>query len=442
MPHTIILGAGLSGLWTAYTIKRLDNSHTVTILEKEAIPGGLFNSSQHFRTWFNHGLFTFPDDNPLVRNFPDQFTSIPVIFEKSIEGILRMFPVDPAEFHELTRLSRMPVTAKELIGLYLKRLTFETPKTLEQWLRRYMPEAWIEMLRLNDYIFKLMGYESQELSPTLGKQRLDFICRMTHPGPMLRHAAMKARLLHRRRAPMEPELMKLNALLGEGTGGISRKVADIVLNQGVNILYRSNISAVLPVQNGFKVVTRDHGTISGDTLVSTIPIETLQTLITGRETERKLICRDIMLLLFRFRQKMPENLLRVIYSFNRTQIWKRAIVRMIDPVSTGLKVEITLPSGTRMNPDQAAERVLGDFTVSSGLFNRATLEEWDHLMVSDAYPCLLKDSDSQYQEISDSISVPRLFSIGRQGAYKYWSTDHCIQSAEETGTAIVRKIHS
>ncbi|MBN1355752.1 FAD-dependent oxidoreductase [bacterium] len=428
IPHIAVLGAGISGLWTARTLLKRNPALRVTILESRPEPGGLFTSSDRCGHHFNHGLFLFPPDSPLIADQPHRFHSTAVRYDKYVDGRIAQFPVDPSELKAVTGFSQVLPLSGHLIRLFGRNLVGTPCSDLDEWLRRHLPGAWSERFRIPDYVYKLMGVDPAELSPDVGPQRLEFISRMFRPRQLARHLTFKLRLMLPVKPSGSPPVMH-RVLNREGTTGFIRELAERIRTLGAGIETSNRIRGISGENGGFRIRIEDREPLDCSLVISTIPVTELARYRGNATTAGRLKWRNLTLHFFRLHGSIPEHTLRVIYSFDRDQCWKRAVLERMDDAHLAVLAEVTGENAAGEFPETQMERIRSDLTGILGAQPEDWLE-WDFLEVPYGYPCLLKGYQEDYARLTDRILPHGLYSLSRQGAHRYATSSLCVRMVE------------
>lgn len=366
----IILGAGISGLWAAHRLLSMNPNLHVTILEKNHVPGGLFNSSDRCGFHFNHGLFLFPADSPLIAMQPHRFHPVSVSYDKLIDNRLMRFPLDPSEMRAIARISQIPPLLRNRFRYHLSKVTGFAPSNLDEWLHLNLPDGWSHLFRISDYVYKLMGHESSELSEEVGKQRLEYIVRMLKPENIGRHLVRRYRIKKHKGIPPS-SLVGHQTLNREGTGGFMKEFAERIRTRNGRILTDVLIRQIETSGNGFRIHTDGDDPMNADVLISTIPVvELAHYRISALNPPDRLKWRYIGLFFFRVKHAMPEQSIRVIYSFDRSQCWKRVVMRRIDETYSAVRAEITSDDPTAPDAERLAQRIRDDCSAFLGITDR------------------------------------------------------------------------
>lgn len=425
--HIIILGAGISGLWAAYSFLKANSQLNITVLEKQDHPGGLFDSSDRCGFHFNHGLFLFPKDSPLIELMPHRFLPVVVSYDKFLSDRLIRFPVDPSEMTALMK----PKNALHFLIHQIKRFSKKSmgyvPANLEEWLHLNMPENWSTHFRIEDYIFKLMGHEASKLSQDVGIQRLEYIIRMQRSHNLIRHLIRRLHMMTHPKPPITPmSQVSHQTLNSEGTGGFIKELAKQVQSMGARIDTRVKIQQIQSNNGGYQILTQDRDPLNCDIVVSTIPVTELIPFRTDESipTDR-LKWQTLSLYFFRLKRSIPAQPIRVIYSFDRSQCWKRTVMRRIDDTYCAVRAEITTSGPTTDQRDKLMLQIRSDLSGILDVRNPEDWVEWDAIDVPYGYPCLLSGYESDFARLSPKTLGPGLYSLSRQGSHRYATSSTC-----------------
>ncbi|HPQ41665.1 MAG TPA: FAD-dependent oxidoreductase [bacterium] len=432
--HVVVLGAGISGLWAVHTLLRLNPDLEVTVLEKQAAPGGLFDSSDRCGFHFNHGLFLFPADSPLIALQPHRFSPITVSYDKVINGRMIRFPVDPLEMQAICRPARIPGFLIHMARRQVKRSGNGIPGDLNEWLRLHLPDTWSRIFRIDDYVYKLMGHEPEQLSHEVGKQRLEYIVRMLRPENLSRHMMRKIRrsLGSKPAGPPPASVVSHYTLDREGTGGFVRELADRVTAKGTRILNRVSVRRITGTDPGFRIDIDNNDPIHCDLVVSTIPLTELAAYRTDAAPPMETLkWRNIGLFFFRLRRTLPDQPIRVIYSFDRNQVWKRVVMRRIDDTSAAVRAEMCSHDPLKPRHGELMKTIRTDLSELFQVTRDTDWMDWDALDVPYGYPCLLKGYEQQVDRVMATILEPGICTLSRQGVHRYSTSSICARLVEK-----------
>ncbi|MCD4655019.1 FAD-dependent oxidoreductase [bacterium] len=433
-----VLGGGISGLWAAYTLLKSNPNLAVTVLEKKDQPGGLFNSSNRCGFHFNHGLFLFPETSPLIKMFPHRFSPVAVSYDKFVGDRLLRFPVDPSEMKAIARLQQILPFIKHMSRRTTLNMSGYKPSNLDEWLKLNLPDSWSEQFRINDYVYKLMGYESWELSRDVGIQRLEYIVRMLRPVNIARHLNRRVKMMvPRKNTGIPPTQVHHQWLNNEGTGGFIKEFAEHICTMGAHIETNVQVQQIIKNNQEFQILMEDRDPINSDLFISTIPVvEFAKYRTNGSGETKRLKWRNLALFFFKLKYSMPDDNPWVIYSFDRKQCWKRAVVRRIDDKYSAVRVEITGNQSSEDNHEQLKQNICENLT---GILQVSPEKwiEWDAIDVPYGYPCLLNEYEQDYSALEDKILVPGLYSLGRQGKHRYATSSICANMIKTDVTRII-----
>jgi protoporphyrinogen oxidase len=174
-------------------------------------------------------------------------------------------------------------------------------------------------------------------------------------------------------------------------------------------------------------------------LVSTTPLSDLYFYCTGESAPEanRLEFRNILLLFLRVTRKQLDPQMHVIYSFDRRQRWKRAVIHPLDAGGTGMTVEITLKMNENLDAKTALAEFVGDISKHREILAPEDIESSDSHVVDRGYPVLTKGYKARYDALAQRILTSRILTAGRQGRHAYISTDKCILDAQKTAKYIL-----
>jgi protoporphyrinogen oxidase len=306
--HVIIIGAGPAGLTAAYELlSQHSHQYHVTILESSRHIGGIsrtiryhghrmdlgghrfFSKSQRVNDWWNHflplqGAPTSDDlllhrQVPLSAHGPDpQQTDLVMLHRQRLSRIF---------FNQ--RFFDYPVTLTwntlQNLGL---RQTFQVGSSYLRTFTHKLPETNLENFYINrfgqklyqlffaGYTEKLWGRHPQFISPDWGKQRVKGISLTT----ILKHLTA-----HTRPQQVETSLIASFLYPKYGPGQMWEEVAKQIRILGGKIMFNSPVTKLHSHQQRLTAVTYRHQrqlhTLSGDVIISSLPLKDLITNLTG-----------------------------------------------------------------------------------------------------------------------------------------------------------------
>lgn len=428
--HTVIMGAGISGLTAAYALAQLPGE-TYEIYEKDSQVGGLCRTQQEDGFTFDavsHVLhFRSPAAERLVHaildgNIVEQTRNAWIHFRQ------QYIPY-PFQMH----LGYLPARERATCLLsYLKewrshrRDQSSAPADFEAWIRRHFGEG-IARHFMIPYNTKLWGVPPRELSA-------DWV-RPFVP-PMSPWLALTSAFLKRSHNPgynrsfCYPKRGGIQALIE----GLANRVSPVHLNQHA-----------VQIDLERKVVRFDNGqTASYDRLISTIPLRTLALQVTElpqelRQTASELRCTALLNYTYCVGRPLPHSFHWIYFPEPEYPFFRLVFQSNISPSSAPARCSIISAEVSNPTPGEENEldlRIrkmlvrLGFLTNESDIV-LASRSRFDH-----AYPVHDLSRQPRVAKLIEFFNRHDVFSIGRFGSWHYSSIDDAIVQALEVARQI------
>ena len=428
----IILGAGLSGLSCAVTLKKY--GHDVCIIEKESTVGGLARSYRFNGYTFDYGphfLFGSKVSDLIYKEFPGiKLNRIESTKEKMyFQNKYFNFPFDPKNILLNMEKTKIP----KVLGELLFQRLFNHPddyqdQNIEDWVIQAVGKEIYHYISLGQYIQKLYGLHPKEISHEWGIQKLKFLARWRGANflklvskSFFEERNVKRRIIHYPATAIDYIPNSL-AEIFQGVGG------KIFLNtEAVSI--ESKIDGI------FLNVMREGEQIpvKGDFLISTIPLSQLVGMLSpampieiGKQAEL-LKSRTLLLLYLCIKKEcvLKDQCIYFTeepYFFRRITEFKHLNEGMALQGKTSLCIETTCFEGDDIY-QKGQEEILA-ITVEQlergGYLKRGDIEDYRFQQIPFAYPVYTLSYSSALESIFDQLQVYRnILSIGRQGLFFY-----------------------
>jgi protoporphyrinogen oxidase len=443
-----ILGAGISGLFTAiYLADNAPNKCSeIVVLEKESAPGGLFSSTNYNGYTWDNGIFIFFDDSPLVQLFKDEFSLVEDHKQLAWNGKnIEEYPL-PIKMI----LSRLPLYkigsifcdyaySRIRLGLKLTRPNFH------DWLRYRLTGIILENSMLENYIVKLQGRKPMQLSERLGIERFSDIDNSTKPFNLF--------MRYFRDLTKRKTLKAANPMyyFSHGAGSFASKLAALCIAKGIKINFNAKVENICSnPQDELDILyscTERQNTLSSDFIIATNPIDNIGDIcisLLNRENfggYKSLYFKKMLLLFYIIDKSCILNRHLLLYSLDPNQPWKRLKAQSLPNDKTSLIVEATLDELPTGNPGSLIQTVTDSLTNELKLFRPEDILATDTNFIHEAYPIYDLGHEIITQNISERLEKHNIFLCGRQGAFRYFSSDKAIQSGILAAKALINKIN-
>jgi len=429
----IILGAGLSGLTCAVTLKK--QGHEVVLLEKNTAPGGLAQSFRVDGFTFDYGphyLFGKKVVQAIQKEFPAielnrlDGTKEKMFFHQKYFA----FPFDPKNILFNMDKSRMP----RIVGELLLRRLFSSAKgqqsqNLEDWIIGAVGRGIYDYISLSGYIQKLYGLAPSEISNEWGKQKLKFLAQWREADliKLVAKSFSEGRNLEKRIIHYPDD---------GGIDHLSIKLTEDFISRGGEVLLNSEAVHVNHQDTGVEVTYSRNGELKrsvADFLISTIPITRLVEILTPnlswevRQEIKSLTYRNLLLLCLCIDKEYILDDQCIYFTekpfiFRRITEFKHFDLNMAPEGKTSLCLEITC------SPAEALYHAPNEDIFKLVI---EQLERYDYLKYEDvlkyyliripfAYPVYQMSYQKILEKVLDSLrGYHNLISSGRQGLFLY-----------------------
>lgn len=422
----IVVGAGISGLSAALRCVRM--GHSVTVLEKEPIPGGL--SATFF--WRNMpidlGPRVFHMKKPQTVNFVEEMVGDSLIKkERNVRLMLDnkyfKYPLDLTEV-----LVKFPIYKTMIMGIdfVLARLVNHFSKgsydSFESWGKGNFGRS-LYSLATGDFTAKVWGMSPKLLSPRLAKQKLAPIT--------LRELIMK--LFGKETG--DRALFTQYCYPEKGIGELFEKMIMEIKKKGSKVIYNAEVKELRQKHNHIKeiqyAIGEERVTANADWIVSTMPISRLAQAIYPKLNAEILEESDVLnyramrfIFLLVKKPRVLESdwvyLLDKELHFNRITEQKNIHPKQYPGDKTVICMEICCNEGD--NTWQSSDQELFDLAMKDikrlKLITPDEIESYTTKRVEHGYPIYGLDFDNKLVRSIDKLSeFSNLISCGRQGLF-------------------------
>lgn len=442
--NTVILGAGVSGLYTAFRLAE-KGKHKVTLLEKTQSVGGMAKSLQHGEFTLDFGPHKIYSVLPGIIDEYQRVMDHKLITIKKknsifLEGKRIQFPINPIKApFQISPLS-IAKCGFGFLGASIKKLVYPKPiKTYEDYFLAGFGKPSYDLL-FRDLALKVWG-DPKTLTEELARKRV--------PVPSLITLATSAF----RNKPTLSAKYFLSPPGGSGTIGetlktkIEKMHGKILLEtQPTKITVKDNRVVSVDYTRGTKKSTIKNP----DFVVSTIHIlDTLELMHPAPPkqviTAAKALKWRGLVLVFLFFDKeraMDENWIffpERKYIFNRVSEPKLQSPHVAPKGKTYLIAEVTLDPNDPLYNDDATitARAIADLE-KTGIIKPGEVKETLVKKARRIYPVY----DLTYRENLVTVlrwfdTIENFFTIGRPGLFNYNNTDHCIDTGMKLADTIL-----
>jgi protoporphyrinogen oxidase len=409
--HTIILGAGISGLVAASVISTV-GKNSILIIDEYSKIGGNHISIDIGNYTFDIGSYIFQDDSPLLKHFPEMlpyYVKIDPSWQRlNPQGFVTKYPISikddlinagPVEWARIggsiifSRLFRCKMRNARDFARYWIGARFLKRSGLEEYMKRFygLPPDQIDL----KFAMKRMGWISEYAS--LNNPMLK-IKRKTHTGPSNQQLARPRK----------------------GFDQLYRVAVDKLARKGVRVALSANIDDIAKFEGRF-VVKTDQGSFTAERVISTLPLHaTLRACNIPLRNELQSV--SLISLFYSFKGARGFTA-AILYNFSYEGSWKRLTVysdfygRNDGREYFGVEVNADHVGGSIGH----ADRQFRDHVAANGLFDGDLILEGNHTMAN-AYPIYVDGATELAEEAVHALSAFGVESIGRQGRFDYQPT--------------------
>ena len=450
---TAVLGAGITGLSTAY--KLAEKGKHVVVLEREPLMGGLAGNVERKGAIFDYGPHTFFLDDAMKEEFYRIIDSKEVnVFRTNAKikfgNKYYHYPLDAIDI----LIKSNPIVIFKCLSDYITakvkmKTSHSVDDSAESWIINRFGET-LYRIYFEKYTEKVWGLHPKFIAPSFTEERIPLL--------NLRQTVKATIIKAIKRLIRGEEREKFTYIVWghypkKGPGAFFERLANkIHSNDGIIHLNSKLNSIHLDGRKASKVSFEKDGdikTIECDYVVSTIPINELVKQITPKADSPILKAANLL----RFRAVVFVNLLvkkqdifeaRMLYfrnrTFNRVSETNKFSNELVPKGLTGLCAEITCDKDDETwNTDeqQLCDKVLRE------------LEEEDFFVRKDVvysfvtrkehgYPVAALNYKENLNILRDYINnIENLFVTGRQGLFRYLQMDHCMKMGFEVAGQIL-----
>ncbi|MFA6263206.1 MAG: FAD-dependent oxidoreductase [Candidatus Babeliales bacterium] len=435
MARVIIVGAGLTGLSTAYYLEQ-NGFFDYTLIEKNTRPGGLLRSESVNGFTFDYtGHFLHCSDQTFR-----QFLHDVVGFEK-LAQITRSSSIFShntyTDYPFQMNLYGLPLEViTECIAEYAQRPThISRPTTFYTWVLKHFGRGFGKHFFF-PFNRKLAAYDVRRMRPTW-------------TGRFVPNTNLNTIIAGALAAKAQSNVGYNSSFYYPTNGGIELVIKQLIRTLTAPIKTSQFITEIDPLT---KTITYANGTHERyKTLISTMPLNQLLELITASSRTTlhryasKLHCNAIININLGFATQLPHQGHWVYfperhYPWHRLGFWHSICPQLAPPQNSSIYAEFSyLPkqiSPHRLNDkiNQTTAKILDFLGVSEHHIAVKNILQLDH-----AYVIYDTWREHNIHKILDSLRAMDIYSIGRYGAWKYSSMQEAVIEGNQTAEALCKK---
>ena len=432
MPSVTIVGAGVAGLTIGYQLSR--RGYQVTIVERNAVVGGLGRTFHYGDFHFDVGPHRFHTENPRVAAFIRE-----ILLEDAIEiprkSGARMF----GKYHEWplrpSILAAMPIKlmitgAKDLVlKEQLPGESFEADVVNKYG--RTLYEIFFE-----PYTKKFLFYSPAELHRDWARAGVN--------RAVIDKRASADSLWNLLKTTMMPKPVETMFLYPpHGVGRFSDKLAESIRAAGGRIILGQDVTGVETSGRRVVAVTAGNERIPTDNIVWTAPLTTLNTLLNVKGLDLEYLSTIFL----NFEIGKPPRLDYQWTYFGGDEIFSRVtapeafLPSTVPPGKSGLCVEVTCRQGDArwQNPESLRQPVIDDLVRTGMIASAADIERVHIERVPFTYPIYkLNYMQELTRNLRELGQYSNLLLAGRCGRFWYNNMDHSIGQGLTMADKVVR----
>lgn len=451
-----VLGAGITGLATAYLLLR--RGAEVTIYEAAPRSGGLGGSFRSGDFVFDFGPHEIVTDDTAIHDLLEEVCGeeLLTVRKRTAQHFRGRFVGYPLGLADLLVRIRPDLTARVLCGVALARvrnLVLRPPDaSFADWTRARFGTK-LYQLYFEPYTRKVWGVDPKMLDPKTASDRITVDSLWD-----LARKTLGYRLLRRDyRGLRHSEFHRTFRYTRGGIGTLQRRLAEHVRAHGGRILPGMRAAGLERRGRTVRRIMFAGGAKAGpfDHVVSTIPLPALARMALEDRAEEilrraPLPFRGLVFVFLRIaRPKLtdyhwiyfPEPAL----PFQRCTEFSHFGAGMCPPGATGVALEVPGSPGedawTRPDAEIAGRCI--EALVALGLLAPDQVLGFDVVRVRHAYPVQVVGFAEHAREVLDAIAevAENVVSIGRQGLFRYCNMDECLAMAAAVAPRIAAGEH-
>lgn len=439
---TIILGAGVTGLYTAKELSK-KNSKQILILEKNSYVGGLCSSfkKNNFTIDFGpHKLFSLRPD--LMNEFK-KINGKNNLVVKKINSIFFLdkkfqFPIKPFEL--LKNISLKTIFAGILVPLSFMKSFFvynilrKKDNNFEDYLIKGFGKKMYKIL-FEGYAWKVWD-NPKKLSKDIAKIRIP----LPNVGDLIK------KTLHKK------SQVQVNAkefyYPKYGMKEFVENIAKDITKKGTIISLNQSILKIDKKDNKF-IIKTNKNTYICEKLINTIPLESFLKVYSPTKKEikqaiSKLRYNDLSLIHLFFNKKnvisdnwifFPESK----FSFNRLSEQKSFSKYTVPKDKTVLCAEITNPKTNKLKEEEILSIVINNLIDAKIISNKKEVLDYNYIRFNNIYPIYDINYKENLNKVLEFLESEGIITIGRFGLFNYNNIDHCMDMAKKCADYISTK---
>ena len=455
-PHTLVLGAGPCGLYAALTL--LEAGHKVTVLEKEARPGGLATSHKRGNNWYDLGVHMLHEyDREVFEKVQGVMGNerIEVQLDAKIKWAGSFYRY-PLQFQDMVKGIPPLTLARCTLGLFFaqfrERIAPWEPLDAEEALRQLYGNSLYEFF-FKDFTHRYWGIPPQQLSATFIKSKMPRLSAVD----VMKRALSKVGIKEKEGRAVESALLD-ETLHYSRTGAetMTRRLGAHIRKIGGDLHLESPVKQLHQDGNRIVAVTCKDGPdgaekrIDCDFCISTIPMPDMAKSMTPEPS------RDVLKACGHLRYKPiavygllvnKPKAIDGLYIYYRDRIFhrvgepKNAGLIVNPPDHTVLIVEMTCELGDpKWKGDESVkEQIFADLEVEE-ICTKDDVVEVNLLTTPHGYPVFSLGFEPYLETLTGFIdSIDNLTSTGRNGGFCYPNMHSAMRMGADAADKVIER---
>ena len=432
MPSVTIVGAGVAGLTIGYQLAR--RGYAVTIVERNAVVGGLGRTFHYGDFHFDVGPHRFHTENPRVAGFirgilGEEAIEIPRKSGARMFGRYHEWPLRPSI------LAAMPVKlmvsgAKDLVFReHLSGESFEADVVNKYG--RTLYEIFFE-----PYTRKFLFYSPSELHRDWARAGVN--------RAVIDKRAQADNLWSLLKTTMMPKPVETMFLYPpHGVGRFSDKLAESIRGGGGRVILGQDVTGIETTGRRITAIEAGSERIACDNVVWTAPLTTLNSYLGLTDVDLEYLST----VFYNFEIGKPPRLDYQWTYFGGDEIFSRVtapeafLKSTVPPGKSGLCVEVTCRQGDGrwQHPDRLTEQIVTDLVRTEMIGAASDIERLHVEPVSFTYPIYkLNYMQELTRNLRELARYSNLLLSGRCGRFWYNNMDHSIGQGLTMADKILR----
>lgn len=455
--RVVVLGGGPCGLYAARRLVGQPGVH-VTLIEKEAIPGGLATSHRRGANFYDlgtHMLHEFDKEicDDVLAIMGDE--SFPVDLNAKIRWAGSFYRY-PLQFSDMLKgippWTLFKCVAGLLIAQTRQKLFPRVPKNAEEALQQLYGDMLYRFF-FKDFTHRYWGFPTTEMSATFITSKMPRLTAVDMIKKILAKFGIKDSVKAVDSALLEETLHYAKT----GAEAMPRRLARFITDHGGTVHLNSPLTALDRGPDGrvTAVQFRDHTTgaehrVEADHVINTVPLKYLLDALSGvpasvREAAGHLRYKPITIHGLLVNKPKCLDALYIYYRerlFHRIGEPKNAGLAVDPPDHTVLIVETTCEIGDeKWNATPAVrEKIIADLEAEA-ICTGDQIVEWHVLHAETGYPVFRLGFEPHHETVKEFLkSIPNLQTTGRQGGFCYPNM-HSAMRMGATAADTVLKAH-